>query len=531
MARPDERRFVTFARGKVRDDIILARFRNVLRTKINPDSQAIFTEDEIAVITQEDSRFYIEADAIDLYGQAIQQRAIWFADQLRPERAASEYLQNFHGALWLPEGKLAATGGSGLVTATGAPGTVYSGSTVLGDSGANVARDPAGKRYQVLVSAVMPGGGTTTLTFIGVDSGSVTNLAPGTELTWVNPPIGSAATCTVLTQFTGGFETETDAQYAKRIIQRIRNKPGAGNSAQMRLWAQQSSNAVEDAFIYPTAFHYGSVLVVVVQKRGQSVGPLARVASLGTLTTVTSFLVPPTSPVVPHHVHVVVTPVNPVPTNMAMKLSMPQGSAGGWTDIDPWPRYSPTFPGGVLVTTVTNQLDFRVETDEVLVGAPLSGVNAPSLMLWNQDISRFETLDVATVSDLGSNIWRIQLNNAPAKTITIGDAISPSNERAELVAEAIEGYFDELGPGEAVPSTDIRYVRAARFPRPDQEYQYRAGQGVITRLDDALGGALSDAELSYIQNTQPAIPSDVDGLIDGTNMLTLNVLGIYAFNS
>jgi len=532
MARPDERRFVTFSRGKVRDDIILARWRNVLRSKQNPDTGQVFTEDEIAVITQEDSRFFIEADAIDLYGQAIQQRAIWFADQVRPERAASEYLQNFHGALWLPEGKLSSTGGSGPITAPGTPGTIYSGSTIIGDAGASVARDPAGKRYQVLITGtVPPSGSAVQLTLIGIDTGAVTNLVAGTELTWVNPPIGSAPTCTVLANFSGGFENETDAQYAKRIVQRIRNKPGAGNSAQFRLWAQQASNAVEDAFVYPAAFHFGSVLVVVVQKRGTSVGPLARIANLGTLATVTAFLVPPTSPVVPHHVHVLVTPLNPSPTNMALKLAMPQGSSGGWTDVDPWPRYSSGYPEGVQVTVVTNQLDFRVDTDEDLAGVPLSGVNAPAMAIWNEATSRFETLDVASVSYISGDEYRIQLNNAPAKTITVGDVISPKNERATIVATAVEAYFDELGPGEAVETDDIRYIRTARFPRPAQEYPIRAGQGVIARLDDTLGGALSDAELSYISQTEPTVPNDEYELVDGTNILTLNRLGIYAFNS
>jgi hypothetical protein len=532
MARPDERRFVTFQRGKVRDDIILARFRNVLRTKINPDSGQIFTEDEIAVITQEDSRFFVEADGIDIYGQAIQQRAVWFADQVRPERAASMYLNSFHGNLWLPEGKLSATGGSGAVTVTGSPGTIYVGSSTLGDPTANVARDPAGKRYQVLVTKNIPlGGSSTTISMVAIDAGAVTNLSAGTELTWVNPPIGSQPTALVLVAFTGGFESESDAEYAKRIQQRIRNKPGAGNSAQMRLWAQSASNAVEDAFIYPTAFHYGSALVVITQKRGTTRGPLARVASVGTLAAVTAFLVSPTSPVLPHGVHNVVAPVIPEPTNIAMKLAMPQGSSGGWTDVDPWPRYSTTYVEGVRVTNVTSQVLFQITTDEVLETAPVSGTLVPAMAIWNEVLSEFEALDVASIVSGGGDLWTITLNNAPAKTIAINDLICPKNERAGVIAESFQAYFDELGPGEAVDEADIRFVRVARFPRPDQEYPIRAGQGVIARLDDQLGGALSGAELSYISQVEPTIPNQVDELVNGTNILTLNHLGIYAFNS
>lgn len=530
MARPDERRFVTFFRGRVRDEIILARFRNVLRTKVNPDTNQIFTEDEITTITQEDSRFFIEADAIDLYGQAIQQRAIWFADQVRPERAASEYLQNFHGALWLPDGLLAATGGSGTVTGTGSPGTIFVGSTTIGDPTANRARDPAGNQYQVLVNtSIGVGQNSQTLQFIGIDGGSDTNLAAGTELTWINPPIGSDPTCVVLETFTGGFDQETDAEYAKRIVQRIRNKPGAGNSAQFRLWAQRASNAVEDAFIYPTAFHTGSVLVTIAQKRGTTVGPFARVAAIGTLATVTSFLVAPTSPVVPYGTHVLVVPFNPEPTDIAMRLSMPRGSSGGWTDTDPWPRYSVGFPEGVLITNVTSQIDFDVETDEALAGAPLSGASAPALMLWNPGTSRYEQLDVNTISLVGGNTWNVTLNNAPNFTIATGQALSPNNERSDVIAEAFEDYFDELGPGEAVDSGDIRFVRAARFPRPEEEYRTRAGQGIIARLDDQLGGALADAELSFASQNEPTVPATENELVLGTNILTINRAAIYAF--
>ena len=531
MARPDERQFVTFPRGRVRDDIILARFRNVLRTKLNPDTGQLFTEDEIATITQEDSRFYIEADAVDLYGQATQQRAIWFADQVRPERAASEFLQGFHGALWLPDGLLNATGGSGVVTADGAVGTVFPGSTTIGDPTAAVARDPSGKRYQVLVTAtILPGQTSVQVTMVGVDGGDDTNLAAGTELTWVNPPIGANPTASVFEAFTGGFNDETESEFSRRIQQAIRNKPGSGNSAQFRAWAQQASNAVEDAFIYPSAFHAGSVLVVVTQKRGTTLGPLARIASVGTLNAVTAFLTSPTSPVVPHGVHVLVTPVNSEPVDIAMQLAMQRGSSGGWADVDPWPRYSATYPEGVLVTGVTSQTDFDITTDEALIGAPLSGANAPQMAIWNPTLSRFETLDVNTVSLVGGDVWNVTLNNAPSHTIAIGDAISPKNNRAEVIAESFEDYFDELGPGEAVEVTDTRFMRAARHPSPDQEFPTRAGQAVIARLDDQLGGALSDAELSFISQAVPTIPSAVN-LELGTNLLTLDRAAIYSFDA
>lgn len=527
MARPDERRFVTFERGHVRDQIILSRFRIVLRERINPDTGQLFTEDEIAIITQPDSRFYIEADAIDLFGQAIQQRAIWFADQVRPDRAASSWLTGYHGALWLPDGLLPATGGSGLVRATGSPGTIWVGSTTIGDPAAAVIRDPAGNRYQVLVTAQAPASGEVEVQLVGIDTGDATNPEANTVLTWVNPPLGSDPQANTLEDFTGGFDAETEAEFALRIIDRIQYKPGAGNNPQMRAWAMAASVAVESAFIYPTALHAGSTLVAVVQKRGRATGPLARIPSFGTLTAVTAYLVPPSSPVVPHDQHVLVTTVNSEPSDIVLQLAMRRASAGGWTDARPWPRWSATYQDGVKIITVVSQTEFRVETDEALAGAPLTGVNAPKLMIWNDATSRFEVLDVSEVSHASGDVWIVKLNNAPAKTLTTGDLISPDNGLRVTIAQAFEDYFDELGPGQVIDDADVRFTRAARFPRTDERYPTRAGQGVITRLDDVLGGALADASLEDISQTDPTLPTDIT---QGPNMLTLGKAAVYSFD-
>lgn len=533
MALSEDRKFATFRRGKVRDDIILARFRNTLRSKVNPDSGQLFTEDEIAIITQEDSRFFIEADGIDLYGQAIQSRAMWFVDQIHPARAASGFLKNFHGSLWLPDGFLAATGGSGPVLATGSAGTIYSGSTTIGDPTASIARDPAGKRYQVLITVTADVAGQAPLQMQGIDTGDSTNPLAGKRLTWINPPIGTAPEATVTTDFRGGFNKETEAEFAQRILRTIRNKPGAGNNAQFRIWAGLSSNAVQDAFVYATALHSGSTVVAIAQKRGSAVGPNARVASIGTLTTATAFLTPPTSPVVPHGVHTLTVPMNPQSTNIMVTLAMPRGSAGGWHDVDPWPRYSSTYPTGIMISSVTS-LYFRFYTDipieGLAVGSTLTGSGLPAMMIWNAVTSAFEDLDISSIRRVSSDYYEVLLNVLPVASVHFGTWVSPKNNRHQIIAEVFQSYFDELGPGELINQSDVRFVRAARFPRPDQEYSPRAGQSVIARLDDQLGGALSDAELNFISRNTPDITSEFT-ITNGPNYLTLGHLGIYAFES
>lgn len=527
MTRPDERRFTLFARGHVRDQVLLAHFRNGLRTMIDPDTGVEFTEDEVQRITQQGSRYYNEADAIDIYGQATQARASYFVDQIIPSRAASPFLQNVHGPLWLPEGQLEAEGGTGTVTAAANASVIFIGSTTLPDPAATIARDPLGKRYQVLLTAVTPVSGTVTLTMKGIDGGDDTNIAVGTELRWINPPVGCEPTAIVATAFTGGVEAENEADYAKRIEDHIQHRPASGNQAHFRAWAVQASSSVESAFVYASALHAGSVVVAITQKRANVVGPLARIPNFGTMSAVTGYLVPPTSPVVPGNVFVLVVMPQPTPTSIGLRLGMNRGTSGGWADLVPWPRASSAFPR-CQITNVLSQTLIQVTTDEApLFVMPAAGVNAPQLMLWDPDKSSFEKLSVSSVASAGGNLYDITLAAPPTRTMALDDAISPYTDRKDIIAGAVQTYFDGLGPGELVDfATDVRAHRAYRSPKPSEAYPQKAGQGIVTVLLEELGGVAGDAELVQGTVTTPALPVNVT---DGPRMLTVRHVGVYDF--
>ena len=557
MATPDERAFVVFARGVVRDDIILANWRNELRTSINPSTGLLFTEDEIQRATQPGSRFYIEADSIDLFGQAYQQRALFFSSQIDPRRANTAMLDNYHGRIWLgPDSRLPAVGANGPVLATGTPGTIIPGSTTLGDPTAAVATDPNGLRFQNLATVIIPANGQVTLQLQGIDTGFVTRLAVDTELTWssgTNP--GTDPTASVLAAFDGGFDVETDQEFAARITARIRNRPASGNAAHFQAWAQEASVAVEQAFVYPTAFNAGTVLVAIAEKRGEVLtdaqipeGPNARVPSAGTLITVANYLVAPASPVVPQRVLVVISGIVAQQADTVSRISVAQGRSGGWADVIPWPTYSSTVPQ-VQVTSVSGDgLTITVESDVDLPNSAPSLVapDTPLMMLFNREVSRFAggsselgtPLDVASITDAGGpgvRTFTIVLNSEPlmyddagaqrvTPVIAVGDRLSPYTDRATIVAETMEAYFDSLGPGEVVSPSDLRAVRAARQPRPADKYPIRAGQALISYLIDALGGTAADAELTFISRNDPDLPTNIT---DGPNIVTFGDANIF----
>lgn len=526
MTRPDERRFILFPRGHVRDQILLAHLRNSMRVLVNPDTRALFTEDEIARLTQSGSRYYIQADAIDLYGQAVQARNAYFVDQIVPSRSASPFLLNVHGPLWIPEGLLGATGASGTVTALSSPGVIWSGSTTLGDPAATIGTDPNGRTYQVLATVVASGAGVATLLMRGLDGGDATNIAAGTPIKWTNPPIGAQPEGTTAADFSGGVDDETEADFAIRIEDRIHHRPASGNQAHFRAWAQQASNAVEQAFVYACALNAGTTVVCCTQKRASVVGPLARIPSFGTLSTLTGYLVPPTSPVVPGGVFVLVVPPVSVSSDLGLRISLRRATPGGWSDINPWPKASALYQRCRIVGLAT-QTSFTIETDIAPAQTlPVSGANAPSLMVWRRAISRFEKLNVATIAAGAPNQYVVTLNSAiSTNDISVGDVISPYTDRAEVIAQAVEQYFDGLGPGELVNlQTDPRAYRAFRFPKPSEGSPQRVGQGIVTTILDVLGGAASDAELVQASILFPALPSAVT---DGPNLLTLGHLGCY----
>lgn len=502
-ARAAERHFRIFARGDIRSDI-LTSWRVSLRTLTNPDTGLAFAEDEIAAATAEQSRFWIEADAIDLAMLSNQSNGLYLADQVRVRRAATAWLVSYHAEQW-GIARLAATGGSGLADFGATPGAIFVGSTAIPDAAAFVATAPDGKRFQSMFTATTPGGGTASLTMRGVDTGDETNLDSGTELKpAANIPLGIVGNGATTAKFTGGAPVEGDADMADRIADRIKHKAASGNSAHMRDWARDASAAIDDAYIYPCALHAGTVIVSPAQRRGSVAGPSARIPSAGTLADAIAFLTPPGSPVVPTPPHVLVVAPVAEAADAVVSLAMPVGQAGGWADIEPWPSGT----AATTITALTDQTNFQITIDASSSALP-SGVLAPAMMVWDDATSRMASLAVQSVVLSAGLIYDVVLSAAPGKTLATGDYVSPNSKRRDVIAESAEEYLDSLGAGEVIDlATDPRGHRAFRFPEPSDEAPQRAGTSLLTFIADALGASLADSALQSISVATPTIPTD-----------------------
>lgn len=550
-----DRIFPVFNRGEVREDT-LDDFRLGLLGQINPDTGQPFTAEEIAAATASGSTNWKAADSLDLVLLAEQQRGLWMGDQVIPTRASTSFLQTLWGPLWLPNGYLPASGGSGPVSTTAVPGTVWKGSTTVPDpTGAAVyGTDPAGLRYQVLFTTTADVNENVALTLQAIDTGANTNLVPPALIAWANAPVTATSTTgTVLDDFTGGLPAETDAGFAKRIVQAIRHKPAAGNNAQQEQWAATIS-AVENGWIYACALNAGSIVIAITQNRGNVEGPLGRIPSAGTLAAAVNYLTAPGSPVQPGCPFVFVVGVTGVACDVVLTLQMPVGSPSGWDDLRPFPgqvggtpslilttpawapgtvyvlnalivnggnTYRCTVPGtsagsggptGTGTGIVDNAATWAYVQSGFLLSSPVAlptGVTAPEMMVWNAAISRFEELNVLSVVLLTGTTYTVQLAAAPVASLAAGAYVSPYSQQIDVLGETIEIYFDGLGPGEVVNLlTDPRGGRAYRYPVPSEEFPQIAGSAIVTPLEDALGAALATGVLDAISVSTPAVPAD-----------------------
>ena len=518
-AEPD-RVFAVVPFGGFRD-MVLREFRSALRGRTNPDTGSAFTEAEIAYALAKGSRWWIGAQAIEQVAQIQQSRAVWLADQALPGTASSEWLGRYHAPAWLEEPALLdATGSQGFVLAIAPNGSSFAGSTTPEDPAAVQLRDPStGRRFQVLSTTVIASGGQREIEVFAIDGGEDTNISIGDVLEWVNAPAGTEPTAEATTNFSGGTDRETDQDRVRRIEDAIRWRQGAGNWAQIRSWARDASNAVEDAFIYPCALGAGTTVVSLVQKRSTATGPLARIPTTSVRDLVRDFIVPPNSRVLPGDPFIVVVSPTSETSDLVIGIYMDRGVAAGWEQLDPWPGYT-TTPSAI--GTLTTQTSFRINSDT----SPSAGV-VPALMAWNATASRWERLNVSSVSFVSGSNYDVVLSSAPGFTLAVGTRISPYTQLHEAIAEALEAYFDSLGPGEIVNvvGDDVVSGRAFRHPKGGERWPFRAGAGIVGYITQALGVASQHAQLDVISKSTPTRPAAPE---QGPGLLVLGKVAIYA---
>jgi hypothetical protein len=537
--------YLVYERGYVRDKVVLANFRGGLRNQKNPETGQPFTEDEIQRATQTGSRWYNEAQAVDDKAQLDQRNALILQDNARIDACNTFWLRERHAKDWdLPP--LGASPGTGTVVVSAPAGTVVKGSTTIGDITAYWARDAAGKKYQVTATVtVATGKASVVATLIAMDGGADTNPRGGDVLTWGTRDPAMAPACTVgrLTDagdlatdvdFAGGYDAESDAEYQSRLLAEIRHKQGAGNSAQMRSWVRKADVAIEDAFIYPCAWGNGTTLIICTVRRPKgSTAPTARFPTLAIINKVIARMTPPGSPIVPANPHIVVVGLasnGSLVQDVALRLGLPSGSRGGWTDAIPFPtlQASPSTASSWPHITAINTVGSEIRYTMSVTNDNVAPIGLPALMFFHSGVGRFIKLQVASVvSFVPTSSCVFTLAAAPEVPLIVGSVICPDTELRDSIGLGARGFFDSLGPFEAVNQSNPVWPRAQRFPPAEEEFPYRFGGGMSSFVSEAIGGN-SDVQVDYPIST-PSPPTPPAAMVDYLQILTLGYLGAYPY--
>lgn len=389
--------------------------------------------------------------------------------------------------------RLPAAGGLGFVRIAAAAG----GANVL--AGAVAVELTTGLRFRATVTGTYADAAPVPLA--GVDTGPETNLAPGTVLTWQNPPIGAGPTVTVIEQadgsgLSGGREVESDAELQQRIADKRANPPSAGNSAAYIEAVESLPNvAVQKAFAYPAIKGPGTCGVAFTLRPARPGG--SRVPNGAELAAATEELVA----AFPEDDGILVAALAQQPVTCVLKLQWAR-SAAGWVDATPWPAYVASSKVCVSNAAAITATSFRASTATTTT-APQVG---QTIALYDAAAGRFRRKRIATVTQVtAGKVWDLTFATANAASDTSfvpasGAAVSPWSDSLDSLVAPVASHFDTLGPGEQVsvlPDPGRRMRREPESPAAWPSVVSNRLLGPVFALDTVADAALVEPTVPY----------------------------------
>jgi len=159
----------------------------------------------------------------------------WVARQMMPDTAEGEFADRW-GAIWLPDGRKAASFAAGAVTVTGSIGaTVATGAELTAP-----AFDAEGAALSLLfevVAGVTLTSTSATVQVRALTAGAAGNLDEGAKLSFTLAPGGIDGAATVAAPgLAGGADQENDTDFVARYIDRIQQPPHGGSAHDYVQW-------------------------------------------------------------------------------------------------------------------------------------------------------------------------------------------------------------------------------------------------------------------------------------------------------
>lgn len=168
--------------------------------------------------------------------------------------------------------RLTAQAAQGCVLLTGAAGASVPSGTLL--------QRADGVQYATSAGIVLPATGFAEVPAIALVLGKLGNAVANVQLSLTSPIAGLASVMVCSAAIGGGSDDETDDGLRARVLNRLRNPPGAGNVHDWEGWALSMSAAVTRVWVVPTVYGFGTVGIVFTQDASSVVPPPAVITQM-----------------------------------------------------------------------------------------------------------------------------------------------------------------------------------------------------------------------------------------------------------
>ncbi len=428
---------------------------------------------------------WIDASALANELYAVFSAATAYADAMMPDTADGDDLVRILGFFGLsPRSAVGAVGSVTLLSNN--PSAIAQGAVLVG---------PSGQQYQVSIGGTYANGSAVPV--VATSTGAVTNQPAGVVLRWQTPPSYAAHTAVVgVAGLVGGADAEDLEAARARLFQFLQARPMSGNWSHVAALCENSSVAVQKAFVYPAV--EGGTTVHLAALGPVSATSKSRVIDSAVLTTV---ITPYVVQQLPEGVLCTVTGTADVSEDVSFAISIPDVTAGnGWVNAVTWPQPD-TGDEFNLVGTVTNGAIFVISCPT----APFAF--STRIAFYDYTACKLQTALIIAVTTI-ANDHTVTIDTTWAN-IVAGDWVFPMCRNASAYVASVLETFAFMGPGEKTSSRAL-LPRSLRHPFVRAQYPSSVGPNMLRAISMA-GDEVLDVGFLYrlSAGAPPALPSPV----------------------
>ena len=450
--------------------------------------------------------FYISASAITDQISIGNQIIVSQANTLMADTATGSDLDRIMNTYGLARRTASNASGTILIT-TSIPTFVSTGSQLSSSNG---------KLYQVVSGGSFANGGSIAI--ISIDTGSDTNIASGSVMTWISTPPFANSSATVGNAISGGVDAEDDTTARARLLARFASPPQNGNWQNLAEIAEGTDPSIQKAFIYPCANGPATQHLALV--KAQETTDYNRDISGTVLTNSTSAILG----LVPEFVETVVTTVTNQTYDVSFKVNIPTlPTSGGWLSYNPFPIVSSGYKFAAI-TTITNSTNFVISAEPTNAAILSNGVSVISWIDRSQPTGWIVRTATVIASSVASNLFTLTIDN-PFVGMTVGDHIFPASNNGQNYLNTVLGSFGNLGPGQK--TNNLALPTSLRKPLISSAFIDTVGGQFLKDLV-AENTELESSDFSYQQygSSEPSLPSLIS---EPPSIYTPNNISFYSF--